>query len=418
MQLDQSSDYFDAVSIILAATGDETAVDSWMQAAIKEGQAAAMLYVANQRIADIFIKQDSFAEIQEHCALLKKAADSGYIPAIIYRSTCLAAGLGQSADQAQALRLLEPACTQGNKEARFKWLQLAGKMRSVSDLSRPEVLAEIERGNDCVMMYASMLTNNQDIRLQNLQEAAELGNADAYHALGIAIEDTNPKQSYHLMAKAAQLHHADAMAIVGGIESTPIKAGEILDKAGAEFKPEEGIKLIQLASMMGSTMAHVLMGNLYFNGSSLVEKDERRAFYHIQRATGGSDGHAALAYTYMLMHGIGCEARPDFAINLCRELLSRDIKQAVILYAYAYYKGLGVEADAAQAVEILQEAATLNQPEAYVYLAYITNKGAPNLEAKPEQAKAYLKMAELDLKEKAQALYDRLEAEGDWNFSL
>lgn len=418
MQQAESSDYYAAVNIILECTGDETAVDAWMEKAATEKQAAAMLYIANQRISDIFINQDSAEAIQAHCALLQEAADSAYIPAIIYRSTCIAAGLGQEADQALALKLLEPACSLENNEARFKWLQLAGKMRMQSDLSRPEVVSEIERDNDCVMMYASMLTTNSDLRMQNLQDAAELGNADAYYTLGITIADTNPQQSYQMMSQAAQLHHADAMAVVGGIESSPIKAGAILAKAGAEFKAEEGIEMLQLASMMGSSMAHVMLGDAYLKGSELTPKDEQRAFYHIQRATAGSDGNAALAYTYMLMKGIGCEARPEFAIELCRALLSRDIKRAVILYAYAYYKGLGVEADAAQASEILQEAATLNQPEAYVYLAFITNKGVGKLKANPKQAEIYLKMAELDLKDKAKELYQKIEADGDWHFSL
>lgn len=416
MQQEQSRDFYDACNIVYQATQNECAIDEWMQAAAGKGLAPAQLYIANRRIEAIFIHQDSYAEIQEHLQLLQGAAKQGYIPAILYRSTCLSAGLGQAPNPAQALKILEPACKQGSMEAIFKHLQLSGKLRSIQDLERKEVKAAIEGGNPYVMMYASMLTKDQDIRLQNLQEAAELGNADAYYALGSTIADTNPKQSYALMLKAAELHHPDALAIVGGIEASPLKAREVLNKTGAEFKPEEGYELIKMASMLGSTLANTMLGESYYSGNELIAPNKERAFYHFERATCGSDGNAAIVYTYMLMEGIGCTAQPAFALELCRALLSRNIKQAVLLYAYAHYKGLGTEADAAQAAEILQEAATLQQPEAYIYLAYITDRGGAKLEPKPERAQAYLRMAELDLKEKAQHIYKRMQEDGEWIF--
>ena len=77
-------------------------------------------------------------------------------------------------------------------------------------------------------------------------------------------------------------------------------------------------------------------------------------------------------------------------------------------------EGLGVPADTNAALKLLQEAAALGQKRAYVYMAYLTARGGNNVTADPKQAERYVRMAALDLKDEARALYDKLMAEG-WN---
>ena len=86
----------------------------------------------------------------------------------------------------------------------------------------------------------------------------------------------------------------------------------------------------------------------------------------------------------------------------------------VVLLAYAQYKGLGMPADADKALTTLQEAAAMGYPEAYIYMAYITAKGAPNVPANAERADKYVRMAALDMGEKARTLYDELSKDGEW----
>ncbi len=412
----QSSDYNEAAQIVLDATGDECAIDAWMEKAATQHEPAALLYIANSRISGILLQQDSPGQVQKHLQVLQVASDAGYIPAMIYYSTCLNAGLRQAPNRSKALQVLAPAAVKGNKEARFKWLQLSGRLQGLSDIARPEVQAEIDKGNDCVMMYISMLTSDKETRIQNLQDAAALGNGDAYFELGAMVEEVNPKQSYAMMSKAAELHHPNAMAIVGGIESSPIKANSILDKSGAEFKPEEGLRLMKLAAMQGSNIAQVMLGELYLHGSELVAEDKERAFYHLYRAACSSNATALLHYCSMLLTGEGCQADTAMALTICKELINRKVKGAELLYAYAHYEGLGVEADAQKAVEILEDLAALNQPQAYVYLAYITQLGGPKLKADPKQAELYLRMAKIDLGDKAQQLYEELNQSNKWQF--
>lgn len=413
---EQSSDYYDAAQIVLTATQDECAMDTWMEQAAQQKQPAAQLYIANKRISGILLKQDNAEAIQEHLNLLKQASDSGYIPASIYYSTCMNAGLKQVPNKSLALQILAPAAAKGNKEARFKWLQLSGRLQSAQDLSRPEVLQEIDKGNDCVMMYASMLSKDEDTRIQNLQDAAALGNGDAYYELGQMVEQVNPKQSYAMMSKAAELHHPNAMAVIGGIESSPIKADSILDKSGADFKPEEGIKLLRLATMLGSPIAQFELGEQYLRGNDAIPQDKERAFHHIYRAACSSNANALLSYCYMLLVGEGCQADPKTALGICQELANRKVLGAELLFAYAHYKGLGVEANAQRAAELLEDLAALNQPIAYVYLAYITQAGGVQLKPDPKQAELYLRMAKIDLGDKAQQLYDQLLQAKDWAF--
>ncbi len=412
----QSSDYYEAVQIVFDATQDESAIDAWMEKAAAKNQAAALLYVANARIAGILLRQESAKTVHQHIQLLKKAADSDYLPAIVNYSTCINAGITEAPNRSKALALLVPAAAKGSKEARFKWLQLSGRLEGLNDLNRPEVQAEIEKGNDCVMMYISMLTIDLDTRIQNLQEAAGLGNGDAYFELGAIVEKVNPKQSYTLMSKAAALHNPNAMAIVGGIESSPIKADTILERSGAEFKPEEGIRLMKLASMLGSPIAQLMLGELYFHGSDLIPQDKQRAFYHFYRAACASNSTALLHYSTMLLTGEGCQANTKLALSICQELSNRKVKEAELLYAYAHYKGIGVEEDAQKAAEILEDLAALNMPEAYVYLAFIAQKGGAKLKADPKQAELYLRMAKIDLGDKAQQLYDELMQAKVWQF--
>ncbi len=416
MQEQQSSDYYDAATIVYDTTQDETAISEWMEKAAKENYPAALLYMANTSISGILINQDKPEDIKQYLQQIKKASDAGYIPATLYYSTCINAGIDGTPNKNEALRLLIPPASAGNKEARFKWLQLSGRLQNVQDLERPEVIAEIEKENDCVLMYASMITSDQDIQIQNLQDAAALGNGDAFYQLGISVSEVNPKASYDLMQKAAHLHHPNAIAIVGGIESSPIKAGSILSKTGAAFKPQEGIRLQKLAAMMGSNIAQSMLGEQYLKGSEYIEQNEQRAFYHIKQAASANEANALLIYSYMLMKGIACQADTKLALNICGELIARRIKAAMLLYAYAHYKGLGVENNAKEAANILQEAAGMEQPEAYVYLAFITNKGGTNLKADSQQAELYLRMAKLDLGDKADLLYEQLVEAGDWEF--
>lgn len=417
MQESQSGDYYAAVKIVLEATGDEMSIDAWMEQAALNNVPAALLYVANTRISGILFNQDDDKTITNHLHLLKKAADANYIPAILYYSTCLNAGLRRKPDRAQALRILTPIASTGDKEARFKWLQLSGRLQGLSDLKRPEVAAEIDKGNDCVMMYISMLTVDKETRIAYMQDAADLGNSQAYYELGVHVERINPKLSYEMMQKAAKLHHPNALAVIGSLESTPSTTDDNLSKTDAEFNPEEGLSKIKLAAMIGSSIAQGLLGEQYLHGSDLIDQDLERAFYHIQHAACQSDASATLLYSYMLLEGLGCEATPEKGLSICVELINRKVKSAILLYAYATYKGLGVQSNIQDSIDILQEAASYEIPEAYVYLAFITQKGGEQLKADAKQAELYLRMAKIDLGDKAEQLYQKLQKAGEWVFT-
>lgn len=407
-------DYCPAISMVLSATNDEFATLAWMEKAAEEGNLAAMTYVADARLRSIQHNKEQAPEVKEAYAMLCKAAEAGFDAAVVHRYSCQRAGIGTPKNEADAEKKLMEACKRGGFLPRFLWLQASGRLGQYGDTERPEVKAEAERGNHYVLYAMALLNATTKERIAGLQAAAIKGSPDALYALSAICSKAKPKQSYELLQQAIKRHHAEAMWTLGGALCELNSTNPLLKEAGIEPDDKTGRHLIRLAAMLNSPTANFWLGNAYYSGDYGIRQDHERAYRHFAQGAGRAHAPSGAAQGYMLLRGLGTQADAKRGVLLIRGAANAGYPYAVVLLAYAQYKGLGMSADADKALTTLQEAAAMGYPEAYIYMAYITAKGAPNVPANAERADKYVRMAALDMGEKARTLYDELSKDGEW----
>lgn len=407
-------DFCPAASVVLGATNDEFALDTWMEKAAAEGIAPAMQYVADRRMSNIPADKLQSAPVKEAYALVRKAADAGYDPAKINVYMCMSMGIGTAKDEKGAERYLMDACKSGSPIPRFKWLQMTRRLAEFGDKDRPEVKAEIDRRNHHVTYFLATKATTETEAFEWFKKAAEMGNPEAFYALSALLSHTEPKKSFDMLSQAIKLHSSEAMCVLGNV-LTEGKA-DVLQQTGLQHDDVAGRRLLKLASMIGNPTACYWLGKAYSKGEFGMPKNNERAYRHFE--TGAIIGSPAcgLSQGIMLLRGLGVKKDERKALYHLNMAANAGNPEAVVALAYALYTGTGVAKDTAKAAEILQEAAALQFPRAYVYLAYITAKDSKEGSFEARQADKYLRKAQLDLspedKKKAQELYDTLMKNG------
>lgn len=411
---DNTYDFCMALREILEATNDEFAVMSWMEKAAAEGNAAACQFVGDRRLTRVARNKMQSPEIKEAYALVRKAADAGYDAAKINVCMCMKMGIGSGKDEEGADKYMFEACRSGNMIPRFKWLQMNGRLKSWEDRERPEVKAEINRGNHHVLYYLSNMAPSAMEQVSMLRQAAEKGNPEALYALSALSSKKAPKESYTLLKEAVRLHSADALFAMGSAMTDGNPENPILKEAGVEHNDAAGRGFIKLASMMGNAPACFWLGSVNYHGQCGFTVDKERAFRHFDNGALGGNPTCGTAAGIMLLRGLGIAQDSRKGLFYLNVAANAGVPHAVIMLAYAQHNGLGLPADTKAACKLLQEAAALGQKRAYVYLAYLTAKGGANQSPDPKLAERYVRMAALDMKDEAKKLYDQLMAEG-WN---
>ena len=414
---DCNFDFMPAMKAVLNATNDEFAIDAWMQQAAQDGIAPAMQYLGDKMLTGITPDELQSQRVKDAFALVKKAADAGYAPAMLNVALARANGLGTPRDEAQSRKDMLAACKDGKFMPRFKWLQLTGRLDGFDSKDKPEVKAEIDRGNHHVIYYLGMQAPDNKTRAEWMQKAVEMGNAEAVYALSAACSATMPKESYQLLQEAVKMHSPSAVLLLGNLLTDP-KKPDAVKELDIPYNDQVGRHLIRLAAMSGNSEARFMLGMCYHSGNFGFRKDESRAYRNFEMGARGGDPMCAMAQAVMLLKGMGVDKDEKAALPLMLEAANRGIPSALILMAYVQYNGLGgIPADAYKAKQTLQDAVANNIPEALVYLAYITAKGGPGLEPDQKESAMYLRMAQQDLKDEAQKLYDDLMKNG-WDPEL
>jgi len=409
-----SLDFCPAMQTVLSVTNDEFAVDDWMAKAAGTGNSAALYYLAGRKLTSVPADKLQSPEIKEAYQRARRAAEAGFEPAMLDVSLCLRYGIGTQKDEAGADRWLLQACKSGNFDMRFKWLQLTNRLTKFEDGERTEVKSELERGNHHVLYYLSAFAPDSATQLEWLRKAAEKGNPSALYSLSSLSSRLNPKDSYTLLKEAVKQHNPEAMFVLGQTLLGDDPDNPFVKEAGITPDEASGLHLLRLASMLDNAPADVVLGNLYYDGGHGLPKDHERAYRHYARAQKSRHAAAAAAQGIMLLKGDGVAQDVAQGTRLLNLAANSGYGYAAVLLAYAQYEGIGVPADARKAAEFLNDAAVMGQPAAYVYLAYITAKGGHNLKADPKLAENYVRMAALDMGDKAQQLYDELMKAGKW----
>lgn len=407
-------DFCPALRVILETTNDEFAVMSWMEKAAAEGKPTACQFVGDRKLTRIARDQIQSPEIKAAYALVRKAADAGFDAAKINVSMCMQNGIGTAKDEEAARKYMIEACRSGNPIPRFKWLQMTGRLTDWADRERPEVAAEIERGNHHVLYYLSAKAPTTVEQISMLRQAAEKGNPEALYTLSALSSKNAPKESFTLLKEAVRLHSADALFALGSAMVDGDPANPILREAGIEHNDAAGRSLIKLSAMAGNITASFWLGTMTYYGRSGMAQDKARAYQHFNHGASIGNATCGTAAGIMLLRGLGIPQDTHKALIYLNTAANMGVPHAVIMLAYAQHTGTGVPADSKAACKLLQEAAAMGQKRAYIYLAYITAQGGSNLNPDPRLADRYVRMAGLDLGDEARTTYDKLTAEG-WN---
>ena len=411
---DNTYDFCLAMKEILEATNDEFAVMSWMEKAAADGNPAACQFVGDRRLTRVARNETQSPEVKAAYEMVRKAADAGYDAAKINVYMCMKAGIGTGQNDEAAEAYLIEACRSGNMIPRYKWLQMTGRLRDWSDRERPEVKAEIDRGNHHVIYFLSNTAPSAADQIAMLRQAAEKGNPEALYTLSALSSRNAPRDSYTLLQEAVRLHSADALFAMGSAMTDGDPDNPVLKEAGVQHNDAAGRAFIKLSAMLGNVSACFWLGSVNYHGKCGFSVDQERAFLHFNHGALAGNATCGTAAGLMLLRGLGTTQDTHKGLYYLNVAANAGVPHAVILLAYAQHMGLGMPADSAAAFKLLQEAAAMGQKRAYVYMAYITAKGGNNMPADPRMAERYVRMAALDLKEEARTTYDKLMTEG-WN---
>lgn len=391
-----SSDTAPALIIALDATGDELCIDAWMQRAANEGNPAALLYLGSTALNFVPQTHRQSAEVMKAVNMVKKASATGYTPAVVTYSNILRTGVGCVADPNKANKIMMEACKSGNIETRFSWLLQTDRLLTYEDRNRPEVKGEITRGNHHVLYYLSRKAPDAFVKLCMLTEAARMGNATAMFELSAYMSQLQNEQvSYHYLKKAAELHHPQALTILG---EYLVRGNKQLEQAlGLQRDEAAGVYLLKIATMMGNTRAQAMLSHIYYLGACGLPKDDVKAYRHIEL---GSQVIPDISYTtaqgYMLLMGHGVKQDTQKGLSLIKKAADIKFPHAVFMLANIYYQGLGgVPANGQEAVYLLESMATTRGLEiSFIFLAYIYEKGGPDIKKDPAKVRYYLGHAE------------------------
>lgn len=404
-----SFDLSPAIYIVLKATNDEFATAQWMQRAADEGIAPARFYVAQQSLLFLPEEQYKSPETKKAVALLKKASDAKYVPAMQEYSKCMRNGIGTIKNEQGANRLLVEACSSGSFETRFEWLKQTARLTTYADLQRPEVKAEIERGNHYILHYMSLRAPDDATITQMLVQAAGKGNGHALYELSELYKSIDIAKSYKLLNLAVRNRNPDALYRMAMYLIEPTTSLEI--NVGPIKNPAEGILMLKMAAMLGQPDAHAALARMYYTGKNGLKTDAQRAYAHV--ATGAANANRAdllAAQGFMLLTGHGTQQNTALGLNLLKIAARNKNTHAMSLLGYAYYAGLGVEKNTSTALLHFEDAVAHKDPIALIYLALMFNHIQ-----EPSKSSYYLEHAERSLPGKAKTLFSAwLQTPGGW----
>ncbi len=389
-----------ALFIIFDATGDEFSIEQWMQRAANEGEPAAMLFIALKHLTNVPEERYRAQETLTAVTQLKKASDRKYVPAIVAYSKCLNKGIGTSKNEAAAEKLLMQACSSGCFEPRFEWLLMTGRLEKYEDLQRPEVKAEIERGNHHISRHMSLNAPNDAALINLLVQSAEKGNPYALFELSELFLNMDLAKSFKLLALAVKARNPDALYRMGMYMIDPPVKLEI--NVGAVKDVESGVKMLKMATILGQNEARMQLAQMYLNGKNGQPKDAHKAYRHISTGAVLSGNPLLLAAQgFMMLEGTGTKQDMNNGLKLIQAAASRKYAHAKALLGYAHYRGLGVEKNINNAIMHLEDATTLNDPFAFIYLALLYDE-----EKQPEKSQYYLNHAERVMPDKATIIFN------------
>lgn len=399
----QTDDLYPLALAVLQTGGAEADFFRLMNQAAESGNPAAQKWCAQNILQAVAAKRADAAASPEAVtarALMKAAADAGYVPAQVEMARYVGIGVGAPADASEGLRYLMQACKEGNAGARAAYLLLTGRL-DAGKFDSPEIASELSKNNFYLEEVIASLCGDSPEALEWLEKASAHGSARAPFLLGQLKAQTDAAGSRTLLKLAAERHLPEALAT----------QGSVMLSSGQE---QEGIRCLQLAFMLGYTPAAATLAAQYINRPESYSAERVYALYHLAAELG--DSRAAVARAYCQATGRGCETAASQGAEQLERLADEGNPYAHVALADLYFNGIGVPADMGKAINALGEADAAGVPNAYVLMAVLTRLG--NAAAAPDarRAELYLKMSEERGAAGARALFDALVKEKSWHF--
>lgn len=417
-----SEDFYNAALTVLETTGDETLFYPMMLTAATKGNAAAQTWVAT------FNLPTTDSDSAEYKAIMKQvdaAAAKNYAPALI-----LAAQLRAQTDADAATSLLMKACLAGSSKAKALYLLQSGRIAS-GDFSLPEIQSELKKQNhylEELLGSVTALAGKEAEALDWMLKAEAHGSATAaYMLLSVNVPGETQEDYLKHLHLAVERHHLMAMYTYGALLC---RADEhpAAQQLGIKKDVQQGRKLLQLASMLGSAESATDLAMFYIQGlfDSVPAERIYRLFEYGHRC-GVAEGSAGVGYCKVL--GAGCEQ--DVQKGLEMMLAARDAGALWVNQALAsiYFNGSGgIAPDMRKAVDYLMADVVSGGTYSYAVMAAITALGNAQQGPNANTAKVYLELAkepnpahdaatQIQRAEKMQTVYDAIVSSGTWCFA-
>lgn len=412
MQQKGSDDMYAVVKAVLDAGGDETTFASYMKEAAAAGNPPALLWLSSDILRknppQIGSISSAPAAVQAR-QLVQKAADAGYVPAMLEMSRFAGGGVGAPKDEKLGMRYLMNACKAGNAAARASYLVVSGRIQP-DKLDAPEIVSELKKNNYHLEEVIASMYGNTPEGVQWLKKAAEHGSGRAALLLAQSAENLGltDAEARQYMQQAANDHVPEALAIMGALQMSGSA------EHGVQAEPEMAIRRLQEAVALGYSASAVTLAMHYLNSPDIYSSE--RIFRLCQMAAEYGDARAIVAYGYCLVTGRGCT--PDVArgLEMLQQQSSAGNPFAHLALADIYFNGHGATADIRKAVDYLGEASAYGVPHAYVVMAAMTAMGNANAQPDERRAGLYLKMAEEKGEPNAKQVYDAIIESKKWHF--
>lgn len=407
----QAEDLYPVADAVLNAGGTETDFYRVMKQAGNQGNPVAQLWLARKLLVSHQVEDETLAThaaaVQAR-ALLKTAAEKGYVPAIVEMSRFAGSGIGAPVNEKEGMSYLMDACKQGSPRARAAYLLLSGRLDD-GDLKNPAVASEINRKNFYLEEILANLLRQTDQLKPWLEKATAHGSMVAPLYLSQLLEETDAAKSLELLNLAAERHNPVALATLGSLKMNPPQGVNVqADEAG-------GLRMMQIAVMLDYLPAVAPLSMYYINHADKYSAERVFDLYNV--ATILHDPRSSVAYAYCLAYGRGCDAAPEQGVNMLEQLADAGSPYAYVALADLYYNGVGVKADMHKAISLLGEASASGVPNAYVIMAAITHMGNSVAKPDPNRAQLYLRMAtEQDASQPLRPLFDKVVAAKAWSF--
>tara|TARA_Y100000296_G_scaffold87152_1_gene130108 strand:+ start:438 stop:2093 length:1656 start_codon:yes stop_codon:yes gene_type:complete len=165
---------------------------------------------------------------------------------------------------------------------------------------------------------------------------------------------------------AAQAGHVEAMYQYGFYRSR-----NRIDVVDPLYAQQEGERFLFRAGEEGNADALYEVGNLYYDGSNLHDKDLVQAREYYERAAELNHPGALGQLGYMYSYGVGCEANLSTAAHFILRSAEAGFPQGQYNAAQIYFSGKGVNQEVDKALEWLERSVAQDYRLAQLQLAQL-----------------------------------------------